>query len=65
MVLRGVEHLEGTLHVGAHELAGAVDRAVDVRLGGEVVDHRGAHPGVEGADVLAVTDVAVHELEPW
>ena len=59
---RRLEQLEGADDVGVHEVAGALDRTVDVALGGEV-DHRvdgvlGEHP----AHQLAVGDVAVNEL---
>ena len=39
---RGLEQLEGARHVRAHERPRVVDRAVDVGLGGEVDDGRGA-----------------------
>ena len=59
----GLEQREGAHHVGVYEGSGAVDRAVDVRLGGEV--HHGAGP-VLAEDLLhggRVGDVAAHEVE--
>ena len=55
------QQAERAHHVGADEIRGAVDRAVDMRLGGEV-DHRRRPVFPQQAhDQLGVADVAVHE----
>jgi hypothetical protein len=58
---RGVEHLEGAGHVRADELAGGVDRAIDMRLGCEVVDHRRPDLAQDLSDVITIADVALGE----
>jgi hypothetical protein len=57
------EQAKGAQHVGLHEVFGAVDGAVDVRLGCKV-DH-GARLvlGQQAVDEGAVADVALHEDE--
>ena len=49
------------VHVGAHELAGAVDGAVDVGLGGEVEDDVGRGLAQSVATDVAIADVALDE----
>jgi hypothetical protein len=58
------EQAEGAQHVGAHELARAVDAAVHMALGGEVDD--GARPvfGQQLVQQDALADVALHEHMP-
>ena len=54
-----VEQRLRTKHVGHDELGGAVDRSVDVRLGGEV-DHDVVTRYRVG-DLHRIADVALHE----
>ena len=61
-VARGLEQDERPEDVRLDELARRLDRAVDVRLGGEVDDRVAALDGL--GDPLDVGDVAVDELEP-
>nr|BFF13325.1 hypothetical protein GCM10025699_46280 [Microbacterium flavescens] len=56
---RGVEQLLRAEHVGLDEDRGVPDRAVDVRLGGEVDD--GVDLGEEPVEQGAVADVALDE----
>ena len=60
MVPRVVEQHLRAEHVGEDELGRAEDRAVDVRLGGEVDDRVAA--GGRARDGLRVGDVALVEL---
>ena len=60
-VARGVEQHEGAEDVGGDELARGLDRAVDVRLGGEVDD--GVAALDRAPDGVAVGDVALDQLE--
>ena len=62
---RGIEQLEGPQNVGVDEGGGVVDRAVHVRLGGEVDDGRRAVFGDRAIDRLAVGDVAADEDVVW
>ena len=57
---QGVEEGVGAVDVGQDELAGVVDRPVDVGLGGEVDD--GLDAGEEAADQVPVADVAEDEF---
>ena len=57
---QGVEQDVGAVDVGQDELAGVVDRPVDVGLGGEVDD--GLDPGEEAPDQVPVPDVAHDEF---
>src|SRR3546814_9962348 len=60
-VARGFQQRQRAHDVGLHEGARAVDRAVDVALGGEV-DHRvGPVLGQQAVDQVAVADVALDE----
>ena len=56
-VAGGLEQHVGAVDVGGDELAGRLDRAVDVRLGGEVDDRVAALDG--GPDGVAVGDVGL------
>ena len=58
---RGLEQHEGAEDVRLDELARRLDRAVDVRLGGEVDDRIAALDGL--GDPLDVGDVALDELD--
>ncbi len=60
----GFEQGEGAVHVGAHEVARAVDGAIDVALGGEMDDGAGLVLGKQAVDQLTVADVALHEDMP-
>src|SRR5205823_3576026 len=60
VVARVVEQHLRPEHVGGDELGGTEDRAVDVRLGGEVDDRLAAGGGV--GDRLRVGDVSLPEL---
>ena len=57
----GFEQGEGAVYVGADEVAGAVNRAIDVAFGGKVDDGAGAVLGQQAVDQLAVADVALHK----
>ena len=57
---RGLEERRGAEDVGAHELPGAVDRAVDVALGGEVEDGVGPEFAERRGHCPLVTNV-LHE----
>ena len=57
----GFEQLEGADDVGLDEFAGAVDRAVDVRFGGEIDDGARLVLGEQAADKVKVADVALDE----
>src|SRR6202023_2892042 len=60
---RCLEQLEGADDVGVDEVAGVVDRAVDVALGGKVEHRRRALLGEEAAHLGTVGDVAGGEPE--
>src|SRR5690606_19208649 len=51
----------GSVDVGADELAGAADRAVDMALGGKMQDPAGAVLGQQGRHAVLVADVRLHE----
>src|SRR5690606_21948629 len=57
----GVQQDLGADHIGEDEVGGGEDRAVDVRLGGEV--HHLVRLAHELVDQLGVTDVALDELQ--
>ena len=57
----GVEHVKRAQHVGHHELRRIVDRAIDVRLGGEMYDRRGPMLGKGLIDGGPVGDVGLDE----
>ena len=58
----GFEQLEGALHIGADEVAGAVDGAVDMALGGEVQEGAGAVRGQQRGHRWAVTNIDPREV---
>ena len=60
-VARRLQQHEGAEDVGEDELAGRLDRAVDVGLGGEVDDGVAACDGF--GDDAGIGDVALDELE--
>src|SRR5215472_2890100 len=51
-------------HVGAQELRRVLERAVDVRLGGEVHDRPERLFTEQRGDALALADVTAHETDP-
>ena len=57
----GFQELERAGDVGADEVAGAVDRAVDVAFGGEVHDRVHLVPAQEVGHQRPVADVALDE----
>ncbi|CAM5367949.1 hypothetical protein RLIN73S_00790 [Rhodanobacter lindaniclasticus] len=61
VVARAFEQAQGADHVGLHELGRAVDRAVDVRFGGEIHDGIGLVFGQQLRHQRAVADVALYE----
>lgn len=58
----GLQQVEGADDIGLDELAGAVDAAIDVTLGGQVHDRIGSVVGDGGVDRGSVGDVDVSEL---
>src|SRR5512147_2010981 len=59
-----LEQGEGAGEVSSHELAGAVDAAVHVTLGGEVHDGAGMVDRQQPVDQAPVANVAPHEHVP-
>ena len=61
VIAHRLQQAQGADHVGLDEGRGAIDRTVDVALGGEV--HHGIGPvlGQQPRDQVAVADVAVDE----
>jgi hypothetical protein len=59
----GVQQHLSAAHVRPHHRLRVLDRAVDVRLGGEVVDQVAAFHDLADDDRIA--DVAAHELVAW
>src|SRR5665213_2468195 len=59
--LDGIDQREGGDDVGVDERRRAMDRAIDMRLGGEVDDRARPVLREESGDQRAVADVAVHE----
>src|SRR5208337_1586968 len=55
------EQVEGAVDVGADEIVGAVDGAVNVALGGEVNDGAGLSAPQQAAHKIAIDDVALLE----
>ena|SRR5215204_1706895 len=62
---RRLQQREGADDVGAHERRRAVDRTVDVALGGEMDDDVRREASDQLADFRAVDDVRLREAEAW
>ena len=60
-----LEKLESAGDVGGDEFTGAVDRAVDMRFGGQVHDGVRLGAGEGAAHGFGITDVGTYEREAW
>ena len=58
---RRFQQREGAFDVGANEFAGAMDGAIDVRLGGKMDDGARLPLGQQTVEQAPVADVAAHE----